>query len=253
MFYSSSGSEKATSVAAFISSRYGIKCIDAPEAVDPSMILALGGDGFMLDTLHSTIETQIPVYGINCGNVGFLLNKFHPNHLLEDIESAGTHILPILNAELFDGKGSRMVNAINDCYFLRSHTKAAKLGITVDGEILTESFVGDGLIISTPTGSTAYNSAIGGAVLSLSSNCIILTGINAFTPKGFKSLVLPRDSIIEIKIHHHDRRPVIAAADAQVFLGVERARISIDKKKTVSVLFAASESLHKKIMMAQFR
>ncbi|WP_448605892.1 NAD kinase [Neorickettsia risticii] len=253
MFYSSSGSEKATSVAALISSRYGIKCIDASEGVKPSVILALGGDGFMLDTLRNTMETQIPVYGINCGNVGFLLNKFHPDRLLEDIESASIYTLPVLSAELFDGNGSNVVNAINDCYFLRSHTKAAKLGIMVDGKILAENFVGDGLIISTPTGSTAYNSAVGGAVLSLSSNCIILTGINPFTPKGFKSLVLPRDSTIEVKIHHHDRRPVIAAADAQIFLGVERARISIDKKKTVSALFAASESLHKKIMMAQFR
>ncbi|KYH12421.1 NAD kinase [Neorickettsia sp. 179522] len=253
MFYSSSGSEKAKSVAAFLDSRYGIKCIDSPEAANPSMILALGGDGFMLDTLRSTIENQIPVYGINCGNVGFLLNKFHPDRLLEDVESAIMYTLPVLNAEFFGENVSSVVNAINDCYFLRSHTKAAKLGIMVDGKTLTENFVGDGLIVSTPVGSTAYNSAVGGAVLSLNSHCIVLTGINSFIPKGFKSLVLPRDSVIEIKVHHHDKRPVIAAGDAQIFLEVERARISVDKKKTVSALFAASESLYDKIIRTQFR
>lgn len=252
MFFCSSNTEKARTVGMLISSRYGIKEITEPGDAEPSVILALGGDGFMLDILRKTINTQIHVYGINCGNAGFLLNKFHPDRLLEDIKTAKISLLPALTVELSDQEGSKAADSINDFYLFRSQGKASKLGIIVDGEVLTENFIGDGVIVSTPVGSAAYNAAAGGPLLELSSHCIVLTGINSCGPKQFRSLVLPEESVIEIEVHSPEKRPVMGASDAQLFHGITKAKIFLEKEKTVSVLFAENESLQKKTIRARF-
>ncbi|WP_232215013.1 NAD kinase [Neorickettsia helminthoeca] len=253
MVYSSSGAEKARSVGSVLEERYGIKKIDRYADIEASLILALGGDGFMLDTLRRRMGNNIPVYGINCGNVGFLLNEFHSDQLLADIESAEEYNLNILKAELSNENGTISGTAINDFYILRNHGKASKLRISVDDELLIENFVGDGVIVSTAVGSTAYNAAAGGPILALDSNCITLTTINAFIPKQCRSIVLLDSSIIEIDVLYPDRRPVMAALDAQVFTNIKKARISIDRKNSVIALFRKDNSLRKKILKAQFQ
>ncbi len=225
------------------------KDYSAPEA---DVIVALGGDGLMLQTLHDNIDEAKPIFGINKGSVGFLMNDYNDDDLLERIESATlTKVYPLQMTVKTEQK-EISAKAINEVSLLRQTYQAAKIKIKIDDKIRLEELICDGILLATPAGSTAYNLSAHGPILPITSNLLALTPISAFRPRRWKGALLPHDSIVEIEILEKNKRPVSAVADNLEIRDIESVKITEDRKTELFMLFDPETNLEEKILEEQF-
>ena len=225
------------------------KDYSAPEA---DVIVALGGDGLMLQTLHDNIDEAKPIFGINKGSVGFLMNDYNDDDLLERIESATlTKVYP-LQMTVKTEQDEISAKAINEVSLLRQTYQAAKIKIKIDDKIRLEELICDGILLATPAGSTAYNLSAHGPILPITSNLLALTPISAFRPRRWKGALLPHDSIVEIEILEKNKRPVSAVADNLEIRDIESVKITEDRKTELFMLFDPETNLEEKILEEQF-
>jgi NAD+ kinase len=243
-----SGSEKAKRSYADLADYYEFV---PPEQCD--VIVALGGDGMMLHTIHNTLPLGKPIFGMNCGTVGFLMNDYRLEDLPERIAAAQTiHLSPLtMEAQMEDGSEERGI-AFNEVAVTRHSGQSANLRIRVDGIDRLDKFVGDGLIVSTAAGSTAYNLSAHGPVIPLESNLIALTPVSPFRPRRWKGALLPHTANVTMENLDPGKRPLAATADFKEVFGVLSITISEDSTTSVTLLFDPDRSLQERVIDEQF-
>ena len=219
---------------------------------EADVIVALGGDGLMLQTLHDNIEQAKPIFGINRGSVGFLMNEFNNDNLMERINSATSTMVHPLQMYAKTGNEEGLAKAINEVSLLRQSYQAAKLGIKIDGKNRLEELICDGILLSTPAGSTAYNLSAHGPILPITSNLLALTPISAFRPRRWKGALIPHNSEVEINILENKKRPVSAVADNLEIRDVLSVKINEDRDTELFMLFDSETNLEEKIIEEQF-
>lgn len=215
-------------------------------------IVAIGGDGFMLEVIHQNFD--IPIYGINLGSIGFLMNLFQEKEdLLSKINNSQEIIFnPLkIKAETVDGQKLEKL-AFNEFSLLRASHQAAQIKISVEKKVKIEKLICDGLIISTPAGSTAYNLSAHGPILPLGCKLIALTPIAAFRPRHWRGAILPQDAVINLEVLDNKKRPVNASADNFEIKNLLKAEISIMKKIKTKILFDPEHNLEERILTEQF-
>ena len=240
--------EEAQAALETLRRRYG----DASDD-EADLLVALGGDGFMLETLHATMERPVPIYGMNLGTVGFLLNEFHGDGLVERLDEAvavGLHPLR-MKAERQDGEVLDGI-AINEVSLFRETRQAARIRIAIDGVIRMEELVCDGVMVATPAGSTAYNLSAHGPILPTSSKLLALTPINAFRPRRWRGALLPDSSQFRFEVMSPKKRPVSAVADYTEIRDVVRVEVWEDHSKCLTLLFDPEHDLEERILNEQF-
>ncbi len=222
-------------------------------AADADVIVALGGDGLMLLTLHAQMGTGKPIYGMNRGSVGFLMNEYREDGLIERIAAAERSVIHPLQMRATDANG-RMVThrAINEVSLLRRSYQAAKLRISVDGKKRLDELVCDGLIVATPAGSTAYNLSANGPILPLNAPLLAITPISPFRPRRWRGALLPDRARISIAIMEAEKRPVGAVADHAEVNEVLAVEVSMDRSVDLVLLHDPGHSLDERILNEQF-
>lgn len=222
-----------------------------PEEAD--ILIALGGDGFMLETMHSSLSSKTPIYGIHCGSVGFLMNELAPHNLMLRLEKAKPSVLHPLEMQT-QQKGGILATALafNEVSLLRESRQAAKLQIAVDGVMRLEELVCDGILLSTPAGSTAYNLSAHGPIIPLGSPLLALTPISAFRPRRWKGALLPETAQVQFTILEPDKRPVSAVADFTEARNVISVSVHQSKEHAVTLLFDHEHNLDERILREQF-
>jgi len=221
---------------------------------DADIIVVLGGDGHVLKTLYNYMDKGKKIYALRrTKSVGFLCNDYNPDNLVERLERAQTVALHPLKVECTtaDGKNHEAL-AINEVTFLRNTAQSAKLRIRVDGIERISKFSGDGLLISTSAGSTAYNHSAGGPIMPLDSNTLVMTAICGFRPRGWNYAILPQSSVIDIDIIETEKRPVRVEAGDNVVHGIVSARIWMDCTTAFTLLFDPDQHLGERIIKEQF-
>jgi NAD+ kinase len=222
-----------------------------PEKADA--IVALGGDGFMLQTLHAFVSKAKPIYGMNFGSIGFLMNEFQEENLegrLAAAEAAEVHPL-CMRATARDGTVHKSL-AFNEVSLLRETRQAAKLRIVVDGKVRIQELICDGILVSTPTGSTAYNLSAHGPILPMDADLLALTPISAFRPRRWHGALLSHKSRTRFEILEPDKRPVSAVADDKEVREVTSVDVAEDRSITMTMLFDEGRSLRERILAEQF-
>jgi len=221
------------------------------KAVD--LIIALGGDGLMLHSLHRFMNAGKPIYGMNCGTIGFLMNEYNDKDLLKNLAKAKiTKIHPLLmKAVTADGKTHEAV-AVNEVSLLRKSGQAAKVKISIDGVTHLGEMVCDGVLVATPAGSSAYNFSIGGPILPLKSKLLALTPISPFRPRRWRGALLPHKVTVRFDIVHHKKRPVNVTADFHDVSDVTSVEVKEDSSKTFELLFDPGHGLEERILREQF-
>jgi NAD+ kinase len=220
---------------------------------DADVIVALGGDGFLLETLHRCVGRDRPVFGMNCGSVGFLLNDFHEEDLPGRVGAARKVLLhPLrMRATTTDGKVHEALG-INEVSVLRQTRQTAKLRITIDKVERISELICDGAIVSTPAGSTAYNLSAHGPIIPLGAGILALTPISAFRPRRWRGALLPQRAMIVLDILEVAKRPVSAVADSTEVRNVVRVEIAEDRDVSLSLLFDPGKTLEERILKEQF-
>ena len=217
------------------------------------IIVALGGDGFMLETLQLARKLRVPVYGMHCGTVGFLMNAFCRDRLhdrLSQAEEAVLHPLKMI-AHLVSG-GIFEALAINEVSLLRQGPQAARLRITIDGKVRMPELVCDGALVSTPAGSTAYNYSTHGPILPIGANILALTAISAFRPRRWRGALVPMTSNVRIDALDSNKRPVAAVADSEEARNVDHVEIGIAFDIRHRILFDPGHGLEERLIREQF-
>lgn len=240
--------EAAQRARAKLSARYGDCPPDQAEAV-----VALGGDGFMLETLHGFIDRRLPIYGMNRGTVGFLMNAFDEDDLPERIERAQLVLLhPLrMKARTEDGVWHEAC-AINEVALRRDSRQAAKLKISIDGKVRLEELVCDGVLVATPAGSTAYNLSAHGPIIPLGAGILALTPVSAFRPRRWRGALLNHRALVGIEILEPEKRPVSAEADYTDVRRVTHVEISENRDIALELLFDPEHNLEERILAEQF-
>jgi NAD+ kinase len=216
-------------------------------------IVVLGGDGFMLETLHKYLGRNIPIYGMNCGTVGFLMNTYSPDRLVErvrDSRPATLHPLRMF-ARTISGKQHELI-AINEVSLFRQSRQVAKIRVTVDHVVRIEEMNSDGIMVSTPAGSTAYNFSAGGPILPFAANLICLTPISPFRPRRWRGALLPHNSSVSFEILDAKKRPVSAVADFTEIRDVISVAVSENPKLSLCLKFDPEHALEERIIKEQF-
>ncbi len=223
-----------------------------PQSAD--VVVALGGDGLMLQALHKFMSAGLPIYGMNRGSVGFLMNDFTEKDLPERLNNAeATTIRPLkMTATSRDGVKHQAI-AFNEVSVLRQRSQAAKLKITIDGQTRLDELICDGLLVSTPVGSTAYNLSAHGPILPIGSSLLALTPISAFRPRRWRGAILPHKAKVTLTVLESEKRPVAAVADHLEVRNVETVEIAEDKKRSVKILFDPGHSLAERVLNEQFK
>ena len=243
-----SAAEAAQTALARLSARYGNQ---PPEAA--SHIVALGGDGFMLQTLHQTQSLDIPVYGMNCGTIGFLMNAYGEDDLHQRLTEAGEEVLNPLAMKAETAEGTTAFGlAINEVSLLRAGPQAAKLRISVDGKVRMEELVCDGALVATPAGSTAYNYSAHGPIVPIGSDVLALTAIAAFRPRRWRGALLPKAAIVRFDVLEADKRPVRADADSLSVPHVLSVEIRSEPDIRHRILFDEGHGLEERLLREQF-
>lgn len=217
------------------------------------VIVAIGGDGFMLETLHRFMNRDVPIFGLNQGSVGFLMNEFNDDDLVSRVAVAeGVTIHPLrMTVKTAAGKQRRAI-AVNEVSLLRETYQAAKLRITVDNVVRLKELICDGVLISTPAGSTAYNLSAHGPILPLSAGVLALTPISAFRPRRWRGAILPRGAKVRFDILESGKRPVSAVADHTEVRDVVSVDVREDATKDLKLLFDPEHDLEERILNEQF-
>ena len=221
---------------------------------DADVVVALGGDGQVLKTLYDVMPRKKPVFAMRrTESVGFLCNDFRADGLSRRLARAQKIELHPLLLEARAGKGRKKTAlAINEVTIIRETPQSARLRITVDGVTRIARFSGDGVLVATPTGSTAYNHSCGGPIMPLDANMFVITAICGFRPRGWNHAILPQDSIVEVEALDTEKRPVRIEAGAEVIRSATYAKIRLDRKKTLTLLFDPEEHLGERIVREQF-
>lgn len=217
------------------------------------VIVALGGDGFMLHSLHQHLFSGTPIFGLNRGTVGFLMNDYSENGLMERINAADKFQLHPLRMVATDINGQEHTYlAINEVSLLRETRQAASLQIIIDGKPRLPKMSGDGLIVATPAGSTAYNLSAHGPILPIGANVLSITPISCFRPRRWRGALISEDSHIELIVRDNIKRPVSATADMHEVRDVQKVMISSATDVTVNLLFDPHHNLDERIFLEQF-
>jgi NAD+ kinase len=243
-----SAHEDAEAARRELSARYGHV---APEQAD--IVVALGGDGMMLQTLHERRDSGVPIYGMNRGSVGFLMNEYGVDRLKERLAGAEHVVIHplVMEATGIDGK-TQSARAFNEVSLLRQSYQAAKLQISVDGKMRLLELISDGVLVATPVGSTAYNLSAHGPILPLNAPLLALTPLSPFRPRRWRGALLPEQAVIQIDILEADKRPVSAVADHSEVRSVSRVVIRMDTTSSIVMLFDPGHSLDERILAEQF-
>lgn len=224
--------------------------------VDPleaDILVVLGGDGFMLEVMHAQLHGKIPLYGIHCGSVGFLMNQFSPQDFLTRLEKAvPTHLYPLEMTVHQKGRGVTKALAFNEVSLLRETRQAAKIQIVIDGVVRLDELVCDGILVSTPAGSTAYNLSAHGPIIPLETPLLALTPISAFRPRRWKGALLPEAAEVTFTILEPEKRPVSAGADFTEVRDVSSVTVRQIKDFGVTLLFDHDHNLQERILREQF-
>ncbi len=217
------------------------------------VIVALGGDGFMLQTLHGTMHLDAPVYGMNCGTIGFLMNEHAVNGLIERLTDAEeTAINPLaMSAEATDGTITKGL-AINEVSLLRAGPQAARLRVSIDGKVRMDELVCDGALLSTPAGSTAYNYSAHGPILPIGSDVLALTAMAAFRPRRWRGALLPKSALVRFDVLEAEKRPVMADADTRSVRRVTAVEVRSDPSVEHRLLFDPGHGLEERLIREQF-
>jgi NAD+ kinase len=225
---------------------------DCP-VLSADVVVALGGDGFMLESLHQLLGRNIPVYGMNCGSVGFLMNAFNETDLHGRLSRAQEAVLHPLRMHAATAAGTiEEALALNEVSLLRQLRQAAKIRITVDGRVRLAELICDGVLVSTPAGSTAYNLSAHGPIVPLSANLLPLTPISAFRPRRWRGALLPSAAEVLFEVLEVEKRPVAAVADFTEVREVVSVAVSEDRSVSAMILFDPDQGLSERIIAEQF-
>ena len=249
IFFAASHSLLAQKSFAELTKRYGQS---TPQEAD--VTVALGGDGQVLRALYDSMESKKPVFAIRrTESVGFLCNDYNESDLVQRIAKAQTVTLhPLrLEATTVDGT-SWSASAINEISILRETPQAVKLSIAVDGVERIAKYSGDGILIATPAGSTAYSHSCGGPILPLNANTLVMTAISGYRPRGWSYAVLPQNAVTEIAVLETDKRPVRIESGASVIHDVAKAKIWWDCATDIKLMFDPDQHLGERIIREQF-
>lgn len=217
------------------------------------VIVALGGDGFMLQTLHRTQTNPAPVYGMNRGTVGFLMNEYSEHGLVERLTAAEEAVINPLSmvATDIDGQEHHAL-AINEVSLLRAGPQAAKLQIRVDGKVRMPELICDGALLATPAGSTAYNYSAHGPILPIGSEVLALTAMAPFRPRRWRGALLPKQAEVTFEVLEGEKRPVMAEADSNAVQNVTQVQIRSAPDVAHKVLFDPGHGLEERLIREQF-
>lgn len=243
-----SQSREAEDAAAELKSRHQY-CL--PDEAD--VIVALGGDGFMLQTLHKYLGRGVPIFGLNRGSVGFLMNNYAADDLPGRVAAAVPVDLHPLRMTATDIAGETIeALAINEVSLLRQTRQTAKIGVSVDSVERLAELNCDGVILATPAGSTAYNLSAYGPIIPLGAGVLALTPISAFRPRRWRGALLPHGAVVDLTILQAEKRPVSAVADHFEVRDVAHVRIREDRDVSLTLLFDAEHNLEERILKEQF-
>lgn len=246
--FAASAAPEAQAALADLTAAWGQRPLEAADVV-----VALGGDGFMLQTLHEMQAHGLPVYGMNCGTIGFLMNAFAVEGLPERVEAAEEAVIhPLaMTATRADGSVVKAL-AINEVSLLRAGPQAAKLRITVDGKVRLAELVCDGALVSTPAGSTAYNYSAHGPILPIGSDVLALTAMAAFRPRRWRGALLRNTSVVRFDVLEVAKRPVMADADSRSVRDVISVEIRSEPQIAHRILFDPGHGLEERLLDEQF-
>jgi NAD+ kinase len=243
---SSTDRSKATRVE--LAARYQLAPIEHSD-----VIVALGGDGLILRVIHRYLHLNLPIFGMNCGTMGFLLNTYKPGELLERIRAANEVMLHPLCMKAEDVNGEKQtLLAFNEISILRRSRQTANVQISVDGIVRVPLLAADGVILATPTGSTAYNLSAHGPVIPLGANLLALTPVSPFRPRHWSGALLPNTTTVKFTNLDPRKRPLIASADFKEVEDVVSVEVREDRSKTITLLFDPDNSLAERITAEQF-
>jgi NAD+ kinase len=220
---------------------------------EADIVVVLGGDGFMLQTLHQLMGHNVPIFGMNRGSVGFLLNEYRENGLIERLKAAVRVTLhPLrMTATTVDGRKSEAL-AINEVSLLRQTRQTAKLAIKVDGVERLPELTCDGVLVATPAGSTAYNLSAHGPIIPLGAGLLALTPISAFRPRRWRGALLPHRARVRFEVLEADKRPVSATADHTEIRDVVAVDVCEDRSTSLTLLFDPEHNLEERVLKEQF-
>jgi NAD+ kinase len=232
-----------------LTGRYGSAALE-----EAGCVVALGGDGHMLQTLHRFVSTGTPIYGMNRGTIGFLMNDYSEEHLPERLAAAELTTIHPLSMQAIgrDGQEHGAI-AFNEVSLLRQRSQAAKLAIAVDGHPRIGELICDGILVATPAGSTAYNLSAHGPILPINSALLALTPISAFRPRGWRGAILPHQAKVTVTVLECEKRPVAAVADHVEVRNVREVHIAEDRSRSAKILFDPGHSLAERVLGEQFR
>ncbi len=213
-----------------------------------SVIVVFGGDGFMLKNLKKYYKFNRPFYGVNCGSYGFLMNNSNVNHLERKISKSKKTVINSLSVNCSYGNGlKKKLIAINEISIFRQSKQTASLNITVGQKQVIKNLIGDGVLVSTPAGSTAYNLSVHGPILSLNSGKLAITPISPFRPRRWKGKIISNKSVVRIRNLNQEKRPIAAVADNIELRNVRSLSIKRNRKINIRLLFDSNRSLVKRI------
>jgi NAD+ kinase len=240
---------EAVEAAERLRARYGAV---PPEEAD--VIVALGGDGLMLQALHDFMSTGKPIYGMNRGSVGFLMNEYRPDGLIERLASAEMETIHPLEMTVTTTEGHQLsAPAINEVSLFRQSYQAAKLRLSIDGQVRLEELICDGVLVATPAGSTAYNLSAHGPIIPINASLLALTPLSPFRPRRWRGALLPNTANVFIEVLEPEKRPVNAVADHTEFKSVRDVTIVEDQSISCLILFDPDHPWEERILAEQFR
>jgi NAD+ kinase len=245
----SSGTAEADAAMGRLRATYGDVGAEKAEVV-----VALGGDGLMLQTLHNVMERRTPVFGMNCGSVGFLMNDFSADRLGERLAAAKPTRITPLQMHVIDREGRQYdALALNEVSLFRTSYQAVKVEIVVDGKTQMEELICDGVLLSTPAGSTAYNLSAHGPILPIDAPLLALTPISPFRPRRWRGAILGNSAVVSFRTRETEKRPVSAVADNVEFKDVVEVVVRENREHQVTLLFDPGTGLEERVLSEQFR
>ncbi len=223
----------------------------SPDEAD--VVVALGGDGFMLETLHRYMDRHVPIFGMHRGTIGFLMNTYDPDRLLERLALAEPVQLHPLSMTAVSADGTEtQALAINEVSLMRQTRQMAKVRITVDGVQRLDELMCDGVMVATPAGSTAYNLSAHGPIIPLNAGVLALTPISAFRPRRWRGAILAHSAVVRFDVLEPDKRPVSATADSAEVRRVLSVEVSETRDTKLTLLFDHDQNLQERVLKEQF-